>query len=106
MSEGAELRQSRITSAEYRREVGVRLRLARRALGMTSRALSSQMEVKLPRWSQWENGHHLPDIRVMVRLYRRHQISLDYIFDGNESNLPKWLFEAIRALLPSPEEPP
>jgi DNA-binding XRE family transcriptional regulator len=87
-----------VASAAYRREVGQRLRLVRRALGPNAATLAAEFGVKGPRWSQWENGRHLADVRTMVRLCRRYGVTLDYLYIGDESGLPRRLFDAIRQL--------
>jgi Helix-turn-helix domain len=86
-----------VASAAYRREVGQRLRLLRRALSPSAAALAAEFGVAGPRWSHWENGRHLADVRVMVRLCRRYGASLDYLYTGDESGLTRRLLEAIRA---------
>jgi transcriptional regulator with XRE-family HTH domain len=79
----------------FPREVGARLRLVRRALGLPAGRLADEMGVAAPRWSQWENGRHPPDIRAMIRLVRRYRVSLDYLYLGDESGLPRRLLDAI-----------
>ena len=81
--------------AEFRRAVGARLRLTRRALGLSSTVLSGQLGVTLPRYSGWEHGHYLADLVTMIRLYERHQVSLDFLYLGSEGNLPRRLQDAI-----------
>jgi DNA-binding XRE family transcriptional regulator len=91
-----------VASAAYRREVGARLRLVRRALRSTAALLAAELGVTGPRWSHWENGRHLADVRIMVRLCRRYGVTLDYLYLGDESGLPRRLFDAIRQLINHP----
>ena len=78
------------------REVGARLRLVRLALGLLAGRLAAELNVAAPRWSQWEHGRHLADLKTMARLTRRYHVSLDYIYLGDESGLPRRLLDAIR----------
>jgi transcriptional regulator with XRE-family HTH domain len=79
----------------FPREVGARLRLLRLAIGLPAGRLAAEIGVLPPRWSQWEHGRHPPDIRAMVRLCRRYRVTLDYIYLGDESGLPRRLLDAI-----------
>ena len=85
-----------VSGAAYRREVGARLRRVRLALGPNAAALAAEFGVTGPRWSHWENGRHLADVRIMVRLSRRYGVTLDYLYKGDESGLPRRLSDAIR----------
>jgi transcriptional regulator with XRE-family HTH domain len=89
-------RRSDPNSDAYRREVGSRLRLLRQALGVPAGRLAAEFGVAAPRWSQWETGRHLADLRIMVRLARRYRVTLDYLFLGDESAMPLRLVEAMR----------
>jgi transcriptional regulator with XRE-family HTH domain len=66
------------------------------AIGLPASRLAAELGIFPPRWSQWENGRHLADLRAMVRLCRRYGVTLDYLYRGEESGLPKKLFDAIR----------
>jgi ribosome-binding protein aMBF1 (putative translation factor) len=91
-------RRVETTSEAYRREVGARLRLVRRALGLPAGRLAAELGVAAPRWSQWEHGRHLADLRAMVRLAQRYRVTLDYLFLGDESALPRRLIDAMREI--------
>lgn len=83
-------------TVSFPREVGVRLRLVRLALGLPAHRLAAEFNVLPPRWSQWEHGRHLADLRTMVRLCRRYPVTLDYLFLGDERGLPRAFHDAIR----------
>jgi transcriptional regulator with XRE-family HTH domain len=83
-------------SDTFKRDVGARLRLVRLALGLQAVQLSAELGAAPPRWSQWEHGRHLADLRVMVRLARRYGVPLDFLYLGSESAVPKKLFDAMR----------
>ncbi len=80
----------------FRREMGARLRLVRLALGLPAGRMAAEFNVTASRWSHWEHGRHPADLLIMARLCRRYGVTLDYLYLGSESGLPKKLFDAIR----------
>ena len=84
---------------------GVRLRVARKALGLTARALCTELNVEPGRWSHWENERHPPDVAVMLALKRRHGISLDWVFAGDPDRLPWHIANGILVQASHPDAP-
>jgi len=84
---------------------GLRLRVARKALGMTARALCAELSVEPGRWSHWENERHPPDIPTMLALKHRHGISLDWIYDGDPDRLPWHVAQGIVTQASHPDAP-
>lgn len=85
---------------------GLRLRVARKALGMTARALCSELGVEPGRWSHWENERHPPDVPIMLALKQRHGITLDWIFDGDPAALPWIVAQGIITQASHPDASP
>ena len=50
--------------------------------------MSEACGVSSPRWSNWENGAHLPDVLVMVRASMLHGFTLDWIYKGTIDRMP------------------
>lgn len=69
--------------------IGLRLKAARIALGFNQKDLYDSLDVGASTWHNWESGKRTPDLFVMLNLKQRHGISLDWIFDGDPSNLPE-----------------
>ena len=74
---------------------GPRLRAARKALGMTARALATECGASPQRWSHWEVERHPPDFFTMLALKHRHQISLDWIYAGDWRGLPGHVLQRL-----------
>lgn len=91
--------------SEIRAGFGLRLRVARKALGLTARALCTELSVEPGRWSHWENERHPPDIPTMLALKQRHGISLDWIFDGDPTGLPWLVAQGIVTQASHPDAP-
>jgi transcriptional regulator with XRE-family HTH domain len=85
---------------------GVRLRVARKALGLTAKALCTELNVEPGRWSHWENERHPPDIETMLALKHRHGVSLDWIFDGDPDRLPWHIGQGIVVQASHPDAAP
>lgn len=79
---------------------GVRLRAAREALGLPQQELARACGTEPQRWSNWENGRHLPDPIVLVRAAQLFGISLDWVFAGDPRNLPGGLMARLSTLRP------
>lgn len=78
-------------------EVGQRLSAARRALGLSARAVCEAINIRPNTYSQWENGKALIDPMAATRLKERYGISLDYLYAGDLSGLPLSLGVKIQA---------
>ena len=69
--------------------IGLRLKAVRTALGLSQKDLYDSLGVGASAWHNWESGKRTPDIFVMLNLKRQYGITLDWIFDGDPSNLPE-----------------
>ena len=75
--------------------IGLRLKAARIALGFNQKDLYDDLDVGASTWHNWESGKRTPDLFVMLNLKQRHGISLDWVFDGDPSNLPEDIKEKV-----------
>lgn len=80
---------------EWMVEVGKRLARTRKAIGMTQEVLADLLNVERTTWGNWERGERLADPAAMQRLKRLKNIPLDWIYDGDPSNLPNALFTVL-----------
>lgn len=76
-SESAEL-------VESRRRLGLKLRLARRAKGLTLRALAQQSRCSESLLSKVENGRALPSLPLVHRLVRVLETNISWLFEESE----------------------
>lgn len=68
--------------------IGNRLKAARMALGLSQKDIYETLGVKAAAWSHWESGKRMPDPVVMFDLYKRHGITLEWIYGGDPKGLP------------------
>jgi len=81
-----------------REEIGQRLRLTRKALGLTPTAICSELGIRRSTWSMDEAGKALPNTFDMIRFCERYGASLDWIFRGRISGVSYDLATKIRQL--------
>src|SRR4051812_5886855 len=77
--------------------VGRRLSHLRHALGQTQRQLAANLNITGPRWANYEVGTSRIPVDIALQLVEKWEVSLDWIYYGNEAMMPKPLLEAIRA---------
>ena len=78
--------------------VGQRLSRLRRALGLTQRQLADQLNITGPRWANYELGTSRIPVDMALELVRRWDVSLDWVYYGNRSMMPKSLLRRIEAV--------
>lgn len=76
-------------SAQWRDQVAERLASTREALDLTQEELAEQLGVSRSALGNWETGRNLPDVAAMDRFAERHRITLDWIYRGDPSALPR-----------------
>lgn len=79
---------NRDRDAEELKAIGMRLKAARLALGLSQKEVYEALGVGASTWHHWESGKRTPDPLVMAKLQKLHGISLDWIFAADPSNLP------------------
>lgn len=90
--------QTRRTDSELMGEVGDRLRLSRQALGLSQVDFAQRAGIAANTYNQYERGKKLPSISNAVALCEAHDLTLDWLFRDDPSNLPYKLASAIQAL--------
>jgi transcriptional regulator with XRE-family HTH domain len=77
--------------------VGRRLSHLRHALGQTQRQLATILNITGPRWANYEVGTSRIPVGIALRLVEKWEVSLDWIYYGNEAMMPKPLLRMIKA---------
>lgn len=83
------------------RDMGMRLRWVREALGETQERMAQRVGVHQTAWSLYERGRRWPDQFEAVRLIAKLQISTDYLLCGSLRGVEREL--AIRLAAHHPE---
>jgi transcriptional regulator with XRE-family HTH domain len=78
--------------------VGRRLSHLRHALGLTQRQLAARLNITGPRWANYEVGTSRIPVDIALRLIEKWEVSLDWIYYGNEAMMPKSILNAIKAV--------
>lgn len=78
--------------------IGERLRLTREALGLTQVEFAKKAKVSPSAYNQYEKGRMRPAIDQAIRLRDAHNLTLDWIYIGDNSGLTAKLSDAIKAL--------
>ena len=86
------------SSAEF---VGIRLKVFQNALAASTSELSQNVGWGEEQWEQWKIGKQLPSISDMIALSERYDVTLDYIYRGDMSNLPDWMARRIYLIVAS-----
>jgi transcriptional regulator with XRE-family HTH domain len=79
-------------------EVGRRLRLTREALRMSQKEFCEAASIAPNTYNQFEQGHRLPSVGKAARLCAAHNLTLDWIYLGDDGNLAAKLSRSISAL--------
>ena len=69
--------------------IAKRLEATREALGLSAAELCRQIDIKPNRWSQYESGERRITEEVASRLCDRFRLTLDWIYRGDASGLPR-----------------
>lgn len=78
--------------------VGRRLRRTRQALGLAQNEFAERAGIAPPAYNQYEHGKRLISPGLAARLCEHYNLTLDWIYVGDPSNLPYKLAAAVRAL--------
>jgi transcriptional regulator with XRE-family HTH domain len=82
--------------------VGRRLSHLRHALGLTQRQLAEILNITGPRWANYEVGTSRIPVDIALRLVEKWEVSLDWIYYGNEAIMPGPLLRKIKAAAKEP----
>jgi transcriptional regulator with XRE-family HTH domain len=86
-----------VTSADFKKQVGDRLRRTREALeGRPSQAkLAKKLEITKSRWNNYERGVRMLDPDIAVALCDKYELTLDWLYRGDPRRLPTYLSQGI-----------
>lgn len=82
---------------------GQRLRLVRKVVAPSARALAQACNISPQRWSHWEKERHPPEFRAMLLLKHWHGVSLDWIYAADIDGLPGHLIRRMLAVADHPD---
>jgi len=78
-------------------EIGARLRIARRALGLKSTEFSKGAGIAQNAFSQFETGTRPLTLSAAVKICGRYGLTLDWLYRDDPSGLPHALAEKINS---------
>lgn len=78
--------------------VGERLRLTREALGLAQNEFANRAGLEANTYNQYERGKNMPNLDAAHALCDTHNLTLDWVYRGDPSNLRYQLADAIKAL--------
>ena len=79
-------------------EIGERLRLTREAMRLSQTDFAAGARINLRAYNQYEQGKKRPSIETADALCDAYNLTLDWIFRGDNANIPHALAEGIKAL--------
>lgn len=79
------------------RDVARRMARTRRALGLDQEQFGEGAGLSQPRYNQYETGRRLLTLAAAMKLCQRYNLTLDWIYMGDPSGLPKRLADALQA---------
>jgi DNA-binding XRE family transcriptional regulator len=74
---------------------GLRLRAVRQALEVRQETMAKELGIGRTTLANWEGGM-LPDVRVMMRLFVNHGISIEWIYAGLLRNVPYEMAQRLK----------
>ncbi len=83
---------------EYLDGVSARLRIARRARGLSQRDVCAETGVKESTYSHWENGKMLIDPYIAAKISHAYGITTDYLYAADTAGLSTNLMDKIKKL--------
>lgn len=85
-------------NSQITNEVARRLTLARRAYGLDQRDFGERAGLSQPQYNQFETGRRLLTLAAAMRLCDEYNLTLDWLYRDEPSNLPRDLWLKIRDL--------
>ena len=90
--------KNRISDGRGKQAVAARLLLTRQALGLGQKEFVECARVASNTYNQYESGTNMPSLEKAMFLKDAHQLTLDWIYDGDPSGLRYELADAIKAI--------
>lgn len=93
--------------SELTREMGIRLRRVRQALGLTQVQIVRGYGITPSGWSAWEGGRNQIKVTALAKLANRYGFTTDYVSKGDLSGVRKDLADRLQLLddEPAPSKP-
>jgi DNA-binding XRE family transcriptional regulator len=88
----------RKTEGRDREAIAARLQLTRDALGMKQGEFAEMADIKKNTYNQYEKGKNLISLEEAHKLCDAHNLTLDWIYRGDQSGLKVSLANAIKAI--------
>jgi transcriptional regulator with XRE-family HTH domain len=85
-------------NSQLTNEVAKRLTLARKAYGFDQREFGERAGLSQPQYNQFETGRRLLTLAAAMMLCDEYNLTLDWIYRGEPSNLPRDLWLKIRTV--------
>jgi len=79
-------------------DVAERLTLIRKAYGLGQQDFGERAGLSQPQYNQFETARRLLTLPAALRLCDEYNVTLDYLYRGEPSNLPRDLWLQIRSL--------
>ena len=81
---------------DVKQQIGLRLRAARLALGYPEMlAFANTLGIEDTALGNYERGERLADVLVMARLFDRHGVTLEWIYNGSLRGMDRDLQDAL-----------
>ena len=93
MADGDEL-----IRGKSKESVAYRLTLTRQALGLTQVEFGQRAGIAKNTYNQYETGTNMPNLESARKIKLTYNVSLDWIYDGDNSGLPYDLVDAIKKI--------
>ncbi len=78
--------------------IGERLLLTRQALGLAQGVFAVRAGLAHNTYNQYETGKKRPSVQNAIALCEAYDLTLDWIYRGDNSGLPMRLWDAIKSL--------
>ena len=85
-------------TGDLARDVARRIARSRKALGLDQEQFGDGAGLSQPRYNQYETGRRLLTLAAAMLLCERYNLTLDWIYRGDPSGLPKRLTDALHAI--------
>ena len=76
---------ARERTPEQLKAIGERLKVARKAIGISQKQICDILGVRTATWNHWETGRRLPDPMIITDMANIYRVSLDWIYNGKSS---------------------
>ena len=79
-------------------KIGERLRITREALGLNQAEFARRAGLSRNAYNAYERARERPSLDNAIRLVDAHQLTLDWVYSGDNSGLRSSLADAIKAI--------